>query len=271
MRYTHLVAVRTIFAMAEDCGRGERLGWYEFVRDYSTFTRDLLLRYFPVLAPDMEEHVAGVYRRAQANENAWFQRIRFTNEREFAFAYREFIFAYGREAARLPVPEISIEQMREIMKDLPVVEQQMLWMVIRGYDAAYIGRMMMNAEATARAVKDKADQRVRALIPAASPDALVLSARALMEAAEQTRTDDCLPLKTFNNLINGQLSWRERDLAEQHVARCFYCLDRFTTFQEVIRLRKDVQPAPEAAVEAIMAKLGFAAKSKGLLAKLLGK
>ena len=255
--------------MAVDCGRGERLGWFEFVRDYSSFTRDLLSRYFPPLAPELDEHELGVLRRAQSNGNEWFRQVRFVNEREFAFAYRDFIFAYGRQAARIPTPEISVEQAREVMKDLPVVEQQMLWMFMRGYDAPQIGRMMMNAEATAHAVKAKSDERVRALAPDASHDALVISARALMEAAEQQRSESCLPLKTFNNIINGQLSWRERDLTEQHLAKCFYCLDRFTTFQEVIRLRKDVTPAPDAEVEAKLSKLGFPPKSRGLLAKIL--
>jgi len=79
-------------------------------------------------------------------------------------------------------------------------------------------------------------------------------------------------LKTFNNLVNGQLSWRERDLAELHIRDCFYCIDSFTSFQEMIRLRKDGKPAPELQVNGILDKLGFAAaKSKGLLAKILGK
>ena len=45
------MTVRTIFTMAEDCGRGERLGWHEFVRDYTPITRVLLEQYFPMLKP----------------------------------------------------------------------------------------------------------------------------------------------------------------------------------------------------------------------------
>ena len=258
--------------MAEECARGERAGWEDFVRAYTGMTRETLSHYFPALAPDINEHVVAVFQRARANDNAYFQRLKFANEREFACAWRDFLFAYGREVARLPVPQISIEQVRTVMKDLPVVEQQVLWMFMRGYTAEQIAPMLMNAEATAHAVKEKADERVRAIVPDASPDALVVSARALMEAAEKTKTDACLPLKTFNNIVNGQISWRERDLAEKHVAACFYCLDRFSTFQEVIREMKDREPASDADVEKIASQLDLPAKRKGgLLAKMFGK
>ncbi len=258
--------------MAEDCARGERLGWEEFVRDYSPMTRSMLSHYVPGLGPEIEDHVAAVFQRARANNNAYFQGLKFANEREFACTWRDYLFAYGREVARLPVPEISIEQVRGVMKDLPMVEQQVLWLHMRGFPEDQIAPILMHADATARSVKQKADERVRAIVPDASPDALVISARALMEAAEKIKGDACLPLKTFNNIVNGQISWRERDVAEKHVASCFYCLDRFTTFQEIIKEMKDRKPASETDTEKVLAKLDLPAKRKGgLLAKMFGK
>ncbi len=258
--------------MAEDCARGERLGWEEFVRDYSGMARGLLAHYFPALAPEIEDHVVAVFRRARASQNSFFQNLKFANEREFAFAYRDFVFAYGREVARLPVPQVSIEQARGIMQDMPPVEQQVLWLLMRGFSEEQIAPILMHAEATAHSVKQKADERLRTIVPNASPDALVLSARALMEAAEQAKSEACLPLKTFNNIVNGQISWRERDVAEKHIAGCFYCLDRFTTFQEIIREMKDRKAASGAEIERIVEKLDLPVKRKtGLLARMLGK
>jgi hypothetical protein len=187
-------------------------------------------------------------------------------------AFRELVFAYGRTVARVPVPELSLDQFKDIVKDLNVVEREILWLYVEGYDAARIAPMMMNAEATSNAVKAIADQRLKDLFPAMTVDAFNVSARSLMEAAEKTKTDDCLPLKTFNNIVNGQISWRERDVAEQHIRDCFYCIDRFTGFQEMVRLRKDGKAAPEAEVGAILEKLGFsAAKKHGLLSKIFSK
>ena len=258
--------------MAEDCARGERLGWHEFVRDYAAIARVLLNHFFPMLAPEIDTHVAAVFQRARAAGNAWFQQIKFQNEREFLMAFRELVFAYGREVARLPVPELSLDQVRSIMKDLPVVEREVLWLVIKGYDAPLIGAMMMNTAATAQAVKQIADHRLAEVLPGASADAFNISARVLMAEAEKTGSEACLPLKTFNNLVNGQVSWRERELAEQHIRDCFRCLDRYTAFLEMIRLRKDTQPLSEKDIKAVLAQLNLPAeKGRGLLAKLFAR
>lgn len=258
--------------MVQDCTAGERLGWQEFVRDYAEITGTLLDRYFPVLHPELGQHVLGFFQKARGNDNSWFKELKFQNEREFLMSYRELVFEYARTVARVPTPELSLDQFKEIVKDQSVVEREIMWLFLKGYTAQQISPMMMNAEATSNAVKAVADQRLKDLFPAMTADAYNISARALIEAAEKTGTPDCLPLKTFNNLINGQLTWRERDLTEQHIRDCFYCLDRFTSFQEMIRLRKDGKAAPDAQVDAVLEKLGFTSgKKKGLFAKILGK
>jgi len=258
--------------MAQDCAANERLGWQELVRDYTEITARLLDHCFPVLHPELDQRVLGAFQRAHANGSAWFKDLKFQNEREFLMAFRELVFSYARMVARIPTPELSLDQFREIVKDLSVVEREIMWLFMKGYTATQISPMMMNAEATSDAVKAVADQRLKDLFPAMTADAFNISARTLIEAAEKTNTPECLPLKTFNNIVNGQISWRERDVAEQHIRDCFHCIDRFTSFQEMIRLKKDAKPAAEPTVNARLAALGFsAAPKKGLLAKMLGK
>ena len=220
----------------------------------------------------MDAHVAAVFQRARANGSAWFKGLKFTNEREFALSFRELVFAYGREQAKVPTPEISIEQYAQVIQDLTLIERELLWMYVKGYTAAQIAPIMMNAAATAEAVKKIADQRLAQILPAATKDAFNVSARVLTEAAEKSASEQCLSLKTFNNLINGQLTWRERELAEEHIRACFNCLDRFTSFQEMIRCRKEAEPLPEAGVEALLATLELPAPpKKSFFRKLLAR
>ncbi len=254
--------------MAEDCARGERLGWQEFVRDYAPIARSLLCHYFPTLAPEADAHVAAIFQRARAGDNAWFRQLRFSNEREFLMAFRDLVFAYGREVARLPAPELSLDPVRDAMQGLPLVERELLWMFIKGFDAPEVAEIMMHAETTVRTVQDTAGPRLAQALPAIYGDALKLYAPVLVEHTQETAGENCLPLKTFNNLINGQISWRERELAEQHIAGCFCCLERFTAFQEMIRRRKEAQPLDAPEIAQILAQLDLPVQRKGILRKL---
>lgn len=258
--------------MAQECAAGERSGWHEFVRDYGEIARPLLMQYFPALSADIDSHLSAVFQRAGDQQNAWFKSLKFQNEREFMMAFRELVFAYGRSVTTAPTPEVSLEQFRTLLAELNVVEREILWLFVKGYATGQVAPMMMNAEATVRQIKRVADERAERLFPGPGSQALKASAPALMQVAEAAKSEQCLSLKTFNNIINGQISWRERERAEEHIRDCFYCLDRFTAFQEMIYLRKQIQPLPDAQIEAALESIGVAyAKRKGLLAKLFAR
>ena len=261
------MAIRTVFVMAEDCARGEPRGWEEFVRGHGWIAAQLLARYFPTLTPEVEQHLAAVFRRAHAGDAAWFRDLSFTNEREFAMAFRDLVFAYGREAARLPLPQAPLEKLQAVMAKLSLMERETLWLRLKGYDAQQIAAILSNAAVTAEAAARAADDSLAGVLTPA-PDARALAARSLMEAAEKSRTESCLPLKTFNNLVNGQLTWRERELAEEHIRPCLYCLDRFTAFQEMIRYLRDLQPLPEEQAGKLLASLNLRPPRKGLLSSI---
>jgi hypothetical protein len=266
------MSIRTIFVIAAECSRGERQGWHDFVRNFGTIALQLLQHYFPALSPEIDTHVLGVFQRARANQNDWFRTFSFSNEREFTMAFRELLFAYGREEARIPVPQLTLEQVRQIMTDLPILECAMLWLFIKGYNPAQVASTMMNAESTSAAVKKVADDRLARILPGTSPDAFNISARVLIEAAERSRTPECISWKTFNNMVNGQLSWRERELAEEHIRNCFFCLDRYTSFVEMIRIQNAASALPDQRVDSILAGLNLpSARTKGLLGRLFSK
>jgi len=261
------MAIRTVFVMAEDCGRGEPRGWEQFLRGHGGIAAQLLARYFPTLTPEAEQHLTAVFQRAHGNDAAWFRGLTFSNERDFAMAFRELVFAYGREAARLPLPEAPLEPLQTAAAKLTLMEREILWLCMQGYDPPQIAAILANAAATAEAATRAIGERLGSVLPAA-PDARALAARALIEAAEKTRTEECLPLKTFNNLVNGQLTWRERELAEEHIRPCLYCLDRYTAFQEMIRYLRDARPLPDDQAGRLLASLGVHPAKKGLLGRI---
>ncbi len=263
------MAIRTIFSMSEDCARGARQGWSEFVRDYAVPARALLDHFFPTLRPELDEHVTGVFRKAHADRNAWFHNLRFSNDREFFIAFRELVFVYGRAVVRLPAPPISDAQARDLLRDLTVVERELLWTLMKGYDTSQVAAILMNAATTTAAMAETARLRLERLGPGNHTENGI--ARALMEFAESSATSDCLPARVMNNIINGQVSWQERDRAEQHIADCPHCLDRFTSLQESIWLHRQKNPLPDAKVDRLLVDLGFKAGGRRLLGKLFSK
>jgi hypothetical protein len=263
------MAIRTVFTMAEDCARGARPGWREFVRDYAAMARALIEHYFPTLRPELSAQVIAVFQRARAEDNAWFRGLSFSNDREFLMAFRELVFAHARSAARIPMAEVSPEQAQQLTRDLTVVERELLWSFVKSYDAPQTAAMLMNAESTAAAVGNIARQRLAQLAPGEVRENGL--GRALMELAGKSQTPACLPLKTFNNLINGQISWQERDRAEQHLGECLYCLDRFTSLQEIIWYARHAPRLAAPEIEQVLAALGFASRRKGLVARLFTK
>jgi hypothetical protein len=266
------MTIRTIFLMAEDCAAGRRQGWHEFVRDYGFMAGRLFELYFPALAADPATHLTGLFQRARRDGNAWFGSFKFANEREFLMAFRELFFAYGNEVSPPPQAGLSLEQMKQVMKDMPVTERQILWLLVKGYTPPQIAPIMMNAAATAEAVKKNSDQLLAGLVPGSSGSAFTDSARVLTQAAGGLRTPECLPYKTFNNIVNGQISWRERTLAEEHIRDCFFCIDSFTSFLEMTRFRKDAQPLRDEEVNAMLERLGLPGeKSGGLLGRLFSR
>ncbi len=265
--YILAMTIRTIFTMAEACAGGERRGWQEFARDYVPLARALLAHYFYTLRPELDEHVAGVFRRARAGGNTWFRDLRFTNEREFLMAFRELAFAHARPLARLPAPEISLQDARELTRELSVVQRELFWLCVKGYGTSQVPDILMNVEATAAAVRQLALDRLAQMVPGGRPEGPVT---ALLEAAEKARTSECLSLKTFNDLINGQIGWQERDRAETHIGECVHCLDRFTSFQEMIWYRRKARPLSEAEAGVVLKNLGFS-PGKGLVSRLFSK
>jgi hypothetical protein len=258
------MAIRTIFSTVEDCSRGVYQGWYELVRDYTPVGRMLLAHYFPTLQPDLNVAVTNIFATARANDNAWFGSLRFANEREFAMAFGDLVFACGRSEARLPAPKIAADQIFALLEGLTLIERELFWVFLMGWNVQQGSAILMNASATAEETHKVADEKLAQLGPKAERSSIALVA---IEAAQSRRGSDCLPWKTFNNLINGQISWDEREAAERHLTGCVHCLNAFTAFQEMIWLQKHAVPLGEKEAEALAAALGMHRASKGLLGR----
>jgi hypothetical protein len=265
------MAIRTIFDTVQDCSQGKYRGWSEFVRDYAPVARHLLSHYFPALAGDIDGAVANVFGRARGDGNSWFRSLHFANEREFAMSFRELVFVSARSDGRLPPPKVSAEQVFALLEGLTTIQQQLFWMFLKGWDVQQTSAMLMNASGTAAEVSSMTDLRLESLHPDGSEGRMSIALMAL-EAAQTRKGPDCPDWKTFNNIINGQISWSDREAAERHFTHCVHCLDAFTAFQEMIWLRKKADPLSERDTGLLLSRLKFEKTSdKGLLRRIFSR
>lgn len=262
------MAIRTIFTTAEGCAKGLRQGWFDFVRDYGAIADVLLAHYYPGLASELPLHMQSVFARANADGNAWFRSLHFSNEREFSMAFRQLVFVYGNHSQRMTPPEISADSLVQAQEGLMLVQRQIFWLYLRGWSADEASSILTNAASTAQEVRQLADERLALIITQGSPTNRLAAARGAMESSEHAHTADCLSWKTMDNIINGQIAWRDRQASERHMNGCNHCLNAFTSFQEMIWLRTSAKPLPQAEIDSIVRTLHVQGP-KGLFSRLL--
>lgn len=263
--------------MIEGCARRKARAWRELVKGYLPLARHFLARYAPALARDAETVIPRLFSRALASDAAFFRSFSGRTEREFMVHFRAFLIACARAMAAAPspgAPVATLEVLESALNDFTVLQRQIVWLYALGYDPAELGPILkVKAETVAQAVAD-AQERLRASMELWSTDSLRASAPALVEALSARETPDCYPYLTYHRIMDGQITWKDRDAALAHLTRCFRCVDRFCVFQEAVYYYRKLPAATPAEVEAVIKALGFPLVGEtkpSLVARLFGR
>ena len=89
---------------------------------------------------------------------------------------------------------------------------------------------------------------------------LAENGRALGRAAAAAAGAECLPPKTFLDMLDGRTTWRGREQLEQHVTGCWHCVDHFCRLVEVVEVLRGNQPLSGAEAAPFGKLLGVAAE-----------
>src|SRR5258707_15636695 len=81
---------------------------------------------------------------------------------------------------------------------------------------------------------------------------------------------DCLPVKAFLDILDGRTTWRNRELMEQHVTGCWYCVDHYSRMVEVVDLGRACKPLSDAEAAGYWKLLGLDAPKRSAWKRLLG-
>ena len=256
--------IYTCYEMVRDCREGRPEGWSYFLANYVPVIRKLLAHYGRGHAPALEEVLEGLRDPA----SSLFDSVEPAPERWFVGELRQKVLA-GLQPAPHDTP-LELETLAAAWQPLTVVEKQAAWLETMGYGPPAAGTMLRMAPATVEKIRARAAELLRGAVDTWNRTLTAQNGPALGRAAAAAKSNDCLPSKTFLDMLDGRSTWRMREQIERHVNACWHCIDHFCRMAEVIDVLRGVQPLPEAELQPLEKLLGIREEKRSGWKKWLG-
>jgi hypothetical protein len=256
--------IYTCYEMVRDCRAGRPAGWRYFVANYVPVIRKLADHYQGGPAA-----LEGALLAVRNPQSKIFESLEPSPERWFVAELRQ------RVIAEMPIPAVEIpldlEDVAAALAPLTLTEKQAAWTESMGYSAEEAGAMLRMAPSTVTKIRNRAADLLRGRLNAWRRAVLTDNGASLSLAAKAAQTGECPGAKTFLDVLDGRTSWRGREEMEQHVGKCWHCIDHFCRMAEVIHVLRGVQPLGDAEAEPFHRLLGIAAEDRGLWKRLLAR
>jgi len=259
--------VYTCFQMIADCRADRPDGWRHFASAYVPVIRWLLAHYDPS-AGDIDartEHLLVDLRRA---DSPLFTSLEPSPERWFVAQLRQEV------VGSLPLPQpdyrLDLAIVAEALETLTVTEKMAAWFEGMRYDAAGAAELMRIAPATVQKIRSKAADLVRGKVDAWNQTLMTENGLPLGREAYAAQGNDCLPAKTFLDILDGRTTWSGREAMERHVNGCWHCIDHYARMEEVIGLMRSCKPLSESDAARYRKVLGVSDERRPVWKRFLG-
>jgi hypothetical protein len=230
--------IYTCYEMIRDCRAGRAEGWRYFVSTYVPVIRRLLTHY--QAGEPGTAAIESVLRALHRPEADLFQSLEPAPERWFVAQLRQKVL--DRLPPDASTATIDLETVAAALEPMTLVEKQTGWLETMRYSPAETGVLLRMAPATAEKIRARSAELVRGKVDSWSRNILAENGRALGRAAASAGTDECLPPKTFLDMLDGRTTWQGREQLERHVTRCWHCIDHFCRLVEVVELLRGNRP-----------------------------
>lgn len=243
--------IYTSYEMVRDCRANRPEGWMYFVANYVPVIRKLLTHYAGDRAPAVEQALAALCKP----ELELFADREPAPERCFLGELRQHLLA-GLPLSEAAVP-LDLETLSAAFPSLTLVEKQAVWLETMGYPASAAGAMLRMAPDTVEKIRQRGAELLRGSVDTWSRTLLAENGAALGRAATAAHSQECLPSKTFLDVLDGRSTWRTREQNERHILTCWHCIDHFCRMAETIELLRGIAPLTEAEAQPIVERLGI--------------
>jgi len=272
-------ALFTFHHILSACEAGSPEGWRAFLSEYTPLAFELFGLYLPSCREPFRDFWAQSLGELAADNFAGLRKFERQSEPEFLADLRALLLERG--AARLDragdstaAPRLTLESVRELLKGLPLVHQEVVLLKLAGFSDTTLEKILVITPGVAQ----KGLERLRAGYAAAlerSEDRCPWPAAwaELTRQARAAKQQACPPLRQFVRIREGAFGWYDKEPAEQHVAGCLHCLERWVGLREVKYWRRQAVPRPSAEIDGLLSALPVRAAGrtrKSFLARIFG-
>jgi len=259
--------IYTCYEMVRDCRADLPAGWTHFISYYVPVIRRILAQYAPDQAGD-PKLLERVLLAIRTPESSMFHSVEPAPERWFVAELRQKVLAeLTPPAAELA---IDLEAVSAALEPFTMTERQAVWFDTMHYAPAETGPMLRISAQTVEKVRERAAELIRGKVDSWSRTLLAENGAALGREALAAHTAYCLSAKSFLDVIEGRTVWRDRELMDQHLRKCWHCVDHFCRLVEVNEWLRGSQPLSPAEAESFCRLLGVAAPKASGWKRLFG-
>jgi hypothetical protein len=231
--------VYTCFEMIRDCRADLPQGWRHFAASYIPVIRRILVQY-----TGSDSLLNTMLVSLRQPQSSIFQSVDMSPERQFLAELRQAVL--GRIAVSEPEIPLELASLADALAPLTMVEKQAAWFETMRYDPAATAEMLRISPATVEKIRARAAELIRGKADAWRRTLLADNGLMLAREAAAAANGDCLPPKAFLDILDGRTTWRNRELMEQQVNRCWHCVDHFCRMVEVVGLLRECRPLSDA-------------------------
>ncbi len=257
--------------MLEGCIQKDLRSWQFFISHYGAVSRRLVRSHFDQTEGKLDQFLGELLGSIYKENCRFFRESLGSSEREFLLHLQERTLSLLR--AHIQTSHNSVlkpEILSQVFTKAPLAYQESTWLALQGYNDEEIGKIMRVPISLARKGRGELIPRLTSYVGETDLSTLGLD-QTLLGEIENRKGPNCVAVKAFSKVMDGQMPWREKQVIEQHIAECLYCLDRATSLKETIFHLRNLPPLEEELVKKFMGQIIFAHEAAAAQSSFLTK
>src|SRR5262245_7711768 len=249
----------TFHKMLDGCIQGEFRYWEFFVSTYGSLAQSLVERHFVDLKEQSAKIMLESLKSVRQDDGAFLKEFSGSNEREFLVYFERKVFDVARKHCERKERkgrkgDFDAAFLGNLFDKVPLVHQEIALLAMKGLPQDETNKILRVPPALVQTGEAAVLEKWSGLLNRNVPSFPRLEDTVLQQIESQ-RGFNCPAIKTFADVLDGRIVWREKQHVENHVSECLYCLDRETTLKEMLFYLHTLVPLSPELARGVLANL----------------